>query len=152
MSQVIHATPETLGLVMRRVLGRFVAALEVAIQRALGRAYYLELPPRSAVLTGRYRASHELGIGARAAAGQPIKLSGYRVPGEAEANTKLRAVRPGSSTIYVTNDVPYAGRLERGWSPKAPQGTYGPALRALATRGPQILEDAIRRVAAEATR
>ena len=50
----------------------------------------------------------------------------------AEAVTKATAVITSGvkvgTTVYISNSVPYAGKLEEGYSPQAPAGVVAPAV------------------------
>jgi len=72
---------------------------------------------KSPVDTGRFRSNWQCGIGAlnadtgAAAGADPIGRTA----------TTLQGWKPGQ-TIYLTNALPYAKRLENGWSQQAPSG------------------------------
>jgi len=74
----------------------------------------------SPVDTGRFRGNWAVGLGAvnTKADASPDK-SGDAARGRAQA--ALQGWKPGQ-TIYLSNSVPYALRLERGWSQQAPTG------------------------------
>lgn len=87
----------------------------------------------SPVRTGRFRSNWAVGLGAinTSADAAPDK-TGDSAKGRAQA--ALQGWQPGQ-TIYLSNSVPYALRLERGWSQQAPSGVvrltvqrYGDAL------------------------
>lgn len=79
---------------------------------------------RSPVDTGRYRASHIVSIG------EPS----YAVPSENDAGggktlqaglAKLGGIaKDDLPRIYIQTNLPYAQRLENGWSRQAPVGVY----------------------------
>ncbi len=89
---------------------------------------------RSPVDTGRFRGSWRIGVNevdlstfdpgsgedddedAPASAGDPVSSE--------ESNRALKALGPAKfgDTIFVTNNLPYAQRLEDGWSDQAPNG------------------------------
>ena len=87
----------------------------------------------SPVDTGRFRSNWAVGLGAinTSADAAPDK-TGDAAKGRAQA--ALQGWKPGQ-TIYLSNSLPYALRLERGWSQQAPSGVvrltvqrYGDAL------------------------
>lgn len=85
------------------------------------------------VLTGRYRSNWALGIGSPVltqpgTAGSPGAPSGLPV-----APPALPALQLGQS-VYLTNTLPYSGRIEAGHSPKAPSGVVGPVVADLVQR------------------
>ena len=87
----------------------------------------------SPVDTGRFRSNWAVGLGAinTSTDAAPDK-TGDSAKGRAQA--ALQGWKPGQ-TIYLSNSLPYALRLERGWSQQAPYGMvrltmqiYGDAL------------------------
>jgi len=85
---------------------------------------------QSHVKTGRYRANWQI------SAGSP-KLnqinSTQKPSGDASS-----VMNDKSGVIYITNNVPYATRLEYGWSSYMPQGNVR---LALSSAWPQILRN-----------
>lgn len=87
---------------------------------------------RSPVDTGRFKSNWACGVGA-------VNTDTSAAPGtdaEGRARTVLEGWKPGQ-TIFLTNSLPYAARLERGWSKQAPSGmvrltvqAYAQALKA----------------------
>ena len=67
----------------------------------------------SPVLTGRYRAAHCMSIGQPSAS---ITGTGFVSPPS------------GLPTMSIANNLPYAERLENGWSSQSPTGVYQNAL------------------------
>ena len=67
----------------------------------------------SPVDTGRYRGAHHFSID---------------TPSYAETGATFVRVPLGEyPTVYLQNNLPYAERIELGWSKKAPTGVYGNA-------------------------
>ena len=87
----------------------------------------------SPVDTGRFRGNWQVGLGAiNQSTSAALDPSGEATKGRAQA--ALQGWKPGQ-TIYLSNSLPYALRLERGWSQQAPSGVvrltvqrYGDAL------------------------
>lgn len=76
-----------------------------------------EVVSNSPVLSGRYRGNHMVGVGSpnsniTDSTAVPVLNKGFYF---------LRDFVP----IYITNNLPYAQRIEHGWSGKAPSGVYG---------------------------
>jgi len=72
---------------------------------------------KSPVDTGRFRANWACGIGA-------VNTSIANQPGadaKGQTATALQGWKAGQ-TIWLTNSLPYARRLEYGWSKQAPSG------------------------------
>lgn len=90
----------------------------------------------SPVWTNRFGASHRIAVNSvdeSALPPHPEIKEGLRWPDEpdqryktlslAEASLKIGVLRPFEK-IYISNTLPYARRLEEGYSPKAPAGVY----------------------------
>nr|BDD45934.1 hypothetical protein 4 [Moraxellaceae bacterium]BDD47639.1 hypothetical protein 6 [Moraxellaceae bacterium] len=67
----------------------------------------------SPILTGRYRSSHCMSIGQPSAS---ITGTGFVSPPS------------GLPTMSIANNLPYAERIENGWSSQSPTGVYQNAL------------------------
>lgn len=92
----------------------------------------------SPVDTGAYRGSHQ--IANREPDQKEGLLKSPYQPGQdpiaatswADAKAAKKPVgwtwKPGDGSIWIFNNVPYAERLENGWSPQAPAGVYNVAL------------------------
>jgi len=78
---------------------------------------------RSAVDTGRLRANWRLGVGGPVT-GTTDATDKTGIPTNAAIDAALPANAAGT-TLYITNNLPYAWRLENGWSKKEPLGMVG---------------------------
>ena len=81
------------------------------------------------VWTGRYRSNWTIGVGAPNTSTQQV--SGR--PGAPAAPPSQPAL-PGlqlGQIVYLTNSLPYSGRIEHGHSRKAPRGVVGPVVAEL---------------------
>jgi hypothetical protein len=76
------------------------------------------LKMKSPVLSGRFRASWTIGVGQVDTSVAPEPAPGGTV---AQAEPRIPASTMGA-TYYHANSLPYARRLEYGWSKKAPGG------------------------------
>lgn len=86
----------------------------------------------SPVKSGRFKSNWTCGVGA-------VNTDTSAAPGtdaEGRTRTVLAGWKPGQ-TIFLTNSLPYARRLENGWSKQAPSGVvrltvqaYSQALKA----------------------
>lgn len=76
-----------------------------------------QLKIRSPVDTGRFRASWTIAALQPSTAVAPAAGGGQTVT----ADPSIPAVTIGS-VVYITNSLPYARRLEYGWSQQAPNG------------------------------
>jgi len=80
---------------------------------------------RSPVDTGAYRASHGITNGAEPTESQDaVKAKkGERIPSsEVEAKGRSWTWKMGNGDVWLYNNVPYAERIENGWSGKNPGG------------------------------
>lgn len=82
----------------------------------------------SPVMDGAYRASHIVSLnnpdyGVREASSNAPK-GGIDPNAQKDAAQKLLSFKLGN-LIYIQNNLPYAERLENGWSQQAGQGIYG---------------------------
>lgn len=139
------------------------------LRDGIATAMFLKLPELSPVDTGKYRASHIPSVGSPRYVVLP-DMPSYPIPGQPEIEAVLRGSPPEAS-VFIANaaapesrpDSSYAGLLEGGrrmysrrstgkaqWigSTQAPQGIYGPAVRAIQARRATIIEAAIRRAEA----
>lgn len=83
---------------------------------------YNNIVALSPVDTGRYRNAHHFSHGS---------------PSHAKSGATVLQIPVGDyRPIYIQNNLPYALRLENGWSKQAPSGVYGNAVNsALASLG-----------------
>lgn len=97
----------------------FSKEAEMAVEKVV-RAFAFEVTRRvvlrSPVKTGHFRSQWQIGIEQEPTgdtSGDPLS----------EAKAKLSTWKlKGQKTIFVTNNLPYAWRLEFGWSKQAPSG------------------------------
>lgn len=104
---------------------------------------------RSPIRTGRYRASHRIGVGTPDRTVEPkrdslsplvigTELTADEVAYAAAMTSKLRF----GMTVYITNGLPYAKPLEDGSSAQngyKPDGIYGDAYREVAGKVPEVV-------------
>jgi hypothetical protein len=95
------------------------------------------LKMKSPVDTGRFRASWTIGVGQPDPSGAPPAQAGQ----VATPEPRLPAITVGA-TYYHANSLPYARRLEYGWSQQAPAGM----VRLTAQEVPQIIEAIVAQV------
>ena len=79
-------------------------------------ACYNNVVALSPVDTGRYKGAHHISISSPSYA-----------PTGGGAGLILGIPKHTYPTIYIQNNLPYALRLEHGWSSQAPTGVYGNA-------------------------
>jgi len=100
-------------------------ALEIlrrVVQRSpVGDANYWQSPPPKGYTGGHFRGNWQVGIGEPPSGEVPGTDPGGQYTAAAGLG-ELGRVQPGQD-VYITNNVPYAERLEDGWSwRQAPQG------------------------------
>lgn len=97
------------------------------------------------VLTGRYRSNWTIGVGAPNPTNPSTPGRGGTpgAPSSPPSQPALPAMTLGQ-TVYLTNSLPYSGRIERGHSRKAPAGVVGPVVRELQQDVGQIVQEIAR--------
>ncbi len=107
-----------------------------AAVRTLGLELYADVTELSPVDTGRYRASWQLNqTTPNLATAQEGQFSDQPPTGNSLPPPTLN-IRPGYHVVVLSNALPYAQRIEDGWSTeKAPDGVLK---RALARRGGDV--------------
>lgn len=75
----------------------------------------------SPVDTGAFRGNHRLTIGQ---ASDSYDTSSTGTTNQTEAQARIAALNVPFTTVYIQNNLPYANRLENGWSQQAPTGVY----------------------------
>ena len=76
---------------------------------------------RSPVDTSAYRSNHRVSIGS------VDKSFDVNDTGNDALSKGIRTIQAGGGLgkiVYISNSLPYAERLENGWSGQAPQGVY----------------------------
>lgn len=77
--------------------------------------------PKEGYVGGRFRANWNLSFGSPdLTTTEQIDPSGSAAKGRVVA--KMAQYKLSDMSIYLTNNLPYAQRLEEGWSGQAPQG------------------------------
>jgi len=108
-----------LGEQLRKIAENKKASLESIVRKTVldMSANMMEISP---VDTGRFRSNWQYGVDA-------INADTSRAPDQSGSEA-LESIRSGiaswkpGETIFVTNSLPYAQRLENGWSQQAPAG------------------------------
>ena len=95
------------------------------LQRGMAITVLNNLQLLSPVLSGRYRANHTVSFGS------PDYRYTENKGGMAEAFSMVNGLEVGTlPVVYIQNNLPYAERLENGWSKQAPSGIYSLAYEA----------------------
>lgn len=106
-------------------VGRIVFGLAAEVDRTspVGDAKYWKNPPPKGYVGGHFRANWQLGV-TSVPRGEVTGVD----PGGERTLARISATIPekaGGKVYYLANNVPYAMRLEYGWSRQAPQGVAG---------------------------
>lgn len=103
------------------VVVRIAAALDE--RSPVGDARYWKNPPPKGYVGGRFRGNWQLGVGT-IPAGETGRID---TGGGATLNAIIAEVpeQAAGKVYYLANNVPYARRIEDGWSRQAPQGLVG---------------------------
>lgn len=98
-------------------------AAEVDRRSPVGDATYWKHKPPAGYVGGHFRANWQLGVGMIPAGGVVgADPSGVETMGRVIAAVPDEAA---GKVYWLTNNVPYAQRLEHGWSRQAPAGVVG---------------------------
>lgn len=92
----------------------------------VGDAKYWKSPPPKGYVGGRFRANWQLGIGSI-----PGGTIAKPDPSGASVRARIVASVPDDASgkvYYLANNLPYAHRLEDGWSTQAPHGMVSLAM------------------------
>ena len=82
---------------------------------------------KSPVDTGRFRANWNVSYGS-----PDISISASTNKGRADSEARKATTLPVGGVIYMSNGLPYARRLENGWSDQAPSGMVRLSVREFA--------------------
>lgn len=127
-----------------QVVGEIVVgvARELDMRSPVGDATYWTRPAPKGYIGGRFRANWQLGIGQ--------KVNGTVEANDLNGTIALPAImaavpeEAAGNVYYLSNNLPYAQRIEDGWSSRqAPQGLVG----LTAIKFQQIVDEAVGKVA-----
>ncbi|GDY37689.1 HK97 gp10 family phage protein [Acidovorax sp. NB1] len=118
---------------LNKLCERAGARAEMVV-RQTALALQSQMIERAPVDTGRFKGNFQCGLGlVNTTTTSPPEKSGDGALSRTE--TVLSGWKPGQ-TIWLTNSLPYAKRLENGWSDQAPSGmvrlavqNYGEAIK-----------------------
>lgn len=98
-------------------------AQELDKRSPVGDATYWKNPPPKGYIGGRFRGNWQLGVGT-IPAGETGRID---TGGGATVSAIIAGVPEDAAgkVYFLANNVPYANRLESGWSRQAPQGVVG---------------------------
>ena len=75
----------------------------------------------SPVDTGAFRGNHRLTIDKQS---DNYNLTSTGTTNQTQARARIAAINAPFTVVYIQNSLPYAERLENGWSQQAPTGVY----------------------------
>lgn len=107
------------------VVGTIVVQIAAELDRRspVGDAVYWKHPAPKGYVGGHFRANWQLGVSAMPGG----EVAGVDPSGSA-TQARIGAAIPDEAAglvYYIANNVPYATRIEYGWSRQAPQGLVG---------------------------
>ena len=98
----------------------FDVSTSVVLKSPVGDAKYWKSPPPPGYVGGRFRGNWQYGLGAiNYTTSEKIDPAGQAT---IAAIVGKVGEQPAGEVHYITNSLPYADRLENGWSRQAPQG------------------------------
>lgn len=105
------------GLVVIKIAER------LDMRSPVGDATYWKSPPPKGYVGGRFRGNWQLGVDS-VPAGETGRID---TSGDVTKGAIIAAIpeERAGRVFYLTNNVPYAQRIEEGWSRQAPQGLVG---------------------------
>lgn len=93
----------------------------VVYKSPVGDATLWQSPPPAGYVGGRFRGNWQLGVNSNPSGElSTIDASGANTINLGMAN--IPATNAAGNIYYITNNLPYAQRLENGWSSQAPAG------------------------------
>jgi hypothetical protein len=128
-----------------RVIGRRIEENADAMVRKVALAVDSAVVIATPVDTGRARSNWQVNLGGPAS-GTRDALDQSGQAAIAEGQTRIAQYR-GGSAIHITNNLPYIGRLNDGWSAQAPSGFVEKAVLvgvAAAQGAGSLLQNALR--------
>jgi hypothetical protein len=125
-------------------VARIVVGVSAELDRRspVGDATYWKNPAPKGYTGGRFRGNWQLGVGV-----VPAGETGAIDKTGAETQGRIIAAVPqnaAGNVFYLMNNVPYARRIEEGWSRQAPQGLVGLTV----IQYQRIVDDAVASLAA----
>ena len=112
---------EASNTVTRQAVGGVIT--EVDRRSPVGDPSYWKSPPPPGYKPGLFRGNWQIGIDR-----EPLSEIGRIDPSGAVATAENLAAIPKEAfghVYYLTNNLPYANRIENGWSRQAPAGVVG---------------------------
>ena len=129
LNDELSANADQFSAALRNVAVLVKADISTAIRKGV-LDVFRNIVKRSPVDTGAYRASH--GIANMEPAGNEDIVKGRKGEKISASVALAKGVnwtwKVGDGDIFIFNNLPYAERIENGWSKQAPAGCYRVAL------------------------
>lgn len=100
---------------------KLLAEAPTKARNAAGLAFVARVVPRTPVDTGQARGNWQAGVGAPDMTTDATLLDPSATKTPARLKRVIRSLPKGGS-LFISNFLPYARRLETGWSKQAPNG------------------------------
>jgi hypothetical protein len=124
LAALVKKAKGNMDLVVRKIV--LDTGTRIVMRSPVGDGSLWRSPPPKGYTGGRFRANWQYGEGAI-----PQGTSTAIDPSGAVSLARIAGVRPEAAgkVHYLTNNLPYAMRLETGWSRQAPGGMVALAVR-----------------------
>lgn len=111
--------PESLDKTVRKTVAEIGNRL--VMRSPVGDAQYWKSPPPPGYVGGRFRGNWQYGFNS-APSGD---IEGIDASGQGTISKITSSMREVSGVHYIVNNLPYAEKIENGWSRQAPEGVVG---------------------------
>jgi len=121
MSAFAEKTNKNIDLVIGKVV--IDVAAEVIKRSPVGDASYWVSPPPAGYVGGRFRGNWDYGVNTA-----PVNEYSTIDPSGSVSSDRVKSklgVKTAGKVHWIVNNLPYAERIENGWSRQAPQGVIG---------------------------
>lgn len=125
LTKLVKTYKERADLVVRKIV--LDMGTRIIMRSPVGDGAYWQHPPPKGYTGGHFRANWQYGESTI----PPGIVADFDKSGNATIQKLISAVKPGAAgkVLYLTNNLPYAQRLEQGWSYRqAPAGVVGVTL------------------------
>ena len=125
IGQLGAATIRQIDTICRKVV---IDLMSSCIYRSpVGNPDLWQHPAPAGYVGGRFRGNWQLGVGS-SPSGELDRIDANGAGTWADAVSNVPTTGAGGKIYYIVNNLPYAQRLDDGWSSQAPAGIIGLAL------------------------